>query len=254
MAATSDTEALRQAALKYLFPHRRGWIEMAEEGRPVLAVEGHGVRVTDSEGKTWLDVNGGYNSVNVGYGRTEIAEAAYEQMQKITYYPEGTTTAPAIRLAEKLAEITPGTLSRTYLVNGGSEAIETGLKIVRAYHRRRGDHGRYKVISRRSSYHGFTGGVLWLGGGAASPRDDFEPAYPGVVHAPQPVSYRCELGGTTPSECAVLCAQAIEDLILAEGPETVARLSESRLRPASGLRGTSTGPWCARSATGTASC
>ena len=66
MASTSHTENLRQAALKYLFPHRRGWIEMAEEGGPMLAVEGHGIHITDSEGKTWIDVNGGYNSVNVG--------------------------------------------------------------------------------------------------------------------------------------------------------------------------------------------
>jgi adenosylmethionine-8-amino-7-oxononanoate aminotransferase len=237
VASTSHTENLRQAALKYLFPHRRGWIEMAEAGGPMLAVEGHGIRITDSEGKTWIDVNGGYNSVNVGYGRTEIAEAAREQALKLSYFPAGTTAEPTIRLAEKLAQITPGDLSRTYFVNGGSEAIETGLKIVRAYHRRNGEPGRYKVISRRGSYHGFTGGVIWLGGGASSGRDDIEPAYPGMVYAPQPVSYNCELGGTTPSECAVLCAQAIEDLIQSEGPETVAAVIGEPVAAGSGAPG-----------------
>ena len=222
MAAASDTEILRQAALRYMFPHRRGWIEMAEEGGPLIAVEGKGIRITDSDGREWIDVNGGYNSVNVGYGRTEIADAAREQALKLPYFPAGTTAEPTIRLAEKLAQITPGSLSRTYFVSGGSEANETALKIVRAYHRRNGEPGRYKVISRRNSYHGFTGGVLWMGGGAGSPRDDFEPGYPGILHAPQPMPYRCELGGTTPSECAVLCAKAIEDIIKFEGPESVA--------------------------------
>ena len=223
MVTTTDYEALRQASLKYLWMHSRDWVQMAEEGDPIVMVEGNGVRVTDSEGRSYLDVNGGYNSVNVGYGRTEIAEAAYEQMLKLTYFPQGTTTVPTIKLAEKLAEITPGSLSRVFPVSGGSEANETALKIVRAYHKRRGEPGRYKIISRRGSYHGMTAGVLWLGGGPPVPlREDFEPMHPGMIHAPQPNPYRCELGGETPSECAVRCAQAIDDLIVFHKPETVA--------------------------------
>ena len=223
MVTATDYEALRQASLKYQWMHNRDWIQMAEEGEPTVMVAGEGVRVTDSEGRSYIDVNGGYNSVNVGYGRTEIAEAAYEQMLRITYFPNGTTTVPTIKLAEKLAEITPGSLSRVFPVSGGSEANETALKIARAYHSRRGEPGRYKVISRRGSYHGTTGGVLWLGGGAPAPaRNDFEPIYPGMLHGPQPNSYRCEMGGETPSECAVRCAQAIEEMILFHKPETVA--------------------------------
>ncbi len=236
MTAHTETEALRQDALRYMFPHRRGWIEMAEEGGPLIAVEGKGIRITDSEGRSWIDVNGGYNSVNVGYGRAEIAEAAREQALKLPYMPSGTTTEPTIRLAEKLAQITPGSLSRTYFVSGGSEANETALKVARAYHRRNGEPGRYKVISRRNSYHGFTGGVLWMGGGAGV-RDDFEPAYPGILHAPQPVSYRCELGGETPSECAALCAKAIEEMIEFEGPESVAAVIGEPVAAGSGAPG-----------------
>ena len=223
MVTTTDYEALRQASLKYQWMHNRDWVQMAEEGEPQVMVEGKGVRVTDSEGRSYIDVNGGYNSVNVGYGRTEIVEAAYEQMLKLTYFPQGTTTVPTIKLAEKLAEITPGSLSRVFPVSGGSEANETALKIVRAYHKRRGEPGRYKIISRRGSYHGMTGGVVWLGGGPPAPsREDFEPMYPGMIHAPQPNAYRCEMGGETPSECAIRCAQAIEDLIVFHKPETVA--------------------------------
>ena len=223
MVGVSDVEALRQASLKYLWMHNRDGVQMAEEGEPTLIVEGKGVKVTDSSGKTWIDVNGGYNSVNIGYGRTEIAEAAYEQMLKLTYFPNGTATIPTIQLAEKLAEITPGSLNRVFPVSGGSEANETAIKIVRAYHKRRGENGRYKIISRRGSYHGTTAGVVWLGGGPpAASRADFEPAYPGMVYAPQPNSYRCEFDSETPSECAVRCAEAIEDLIKFHGADTVA--------------------------------
>lgn len=220
---TTDYEALRKASLKYLWMHNKDWVQMAEEGEPLVMVEGNGIRVTDSEGRSYIDVNGGYNSVNVGYGRVEIAEAAYEQMLKLTYFPQNTTTIPTIKLAEKLSEIMPGSLSRVFPVSGGSEANETALKIARAYHKRRGEPGRYKIISRRGSYHGMTGGVIWLGGGApAFSREDFEPIYPGMIHAPQPNSYRCELGGETPEECASRCAQAIENLIQFHTPETVA--------------------------------
>lgn len=222
MVATFNSETIRQKSLQYLWMHNRDWSQMAEDGEPSIIVGGKGVRVTDGDGKSWIDVNGGYNSVNVGYGRDEIADAAYEQMMKISYFPNGTTTVPMVELAEKLAEITPGSLNRVFPVSGGSEANETALKIARAYHKRRGDNGRYKVISRRGSYHGTTAGVLWLGGSSAAPRADFEPMYPGMVHAPQPNPYHCELGGETPSECATRCAMAIEELIQFHGPETVA--------------------------------
>ena len=87
MVATRDVDSLREASLKYLWMHSRDWVQMAEEGEPVIMVEGKGIEVTDSSGKTWIDTNAGYMSVNVGYGRTEIADAAYEQMHKITFQP-----------------------------------------------------------------------------------------------------------------------------------------------------------------------
>ena len=222
VAADSDTQSLRDTALQHLWMHNANWVEMAEEGGPLVVVEGKGIRVTDSDGRSWIDVNGGYCSVNVGYGRTEIADAAYEQMRKLAYFPQRTTTPPTALLAKKLAEITPGTLSRVFPVSGGSEATETALKVVKAYHKRREDHGRYKIISRKGSYHGGTGGVLWLGDSHGTSRLDYEPMTQGMVYAPQPNAYRCELGGQSPSECAVRCAKAIEDLILFHHPDTVA--------------------------------
>ena len=223
MVAVRDPEDLRKSALEHLWMHSGDWIEMAEEGGPDIIMEAKGIRVTDSEGKTWIDARGGYGSVNLGYGRTEIADAVREQMLKLQYFPNGTTTEPLVRLTEKLAQITPGDLERTWAVCGGSEANDTSIKIARAYHRRMGEPGRYKIISRYGSYHGATGGTLFLGGRSPSAeRSDYEPAYPGMVYAPQPNPYRCELGGQTASECAVLCAQATEDLIVFHGPKTVA--------------------------------
>ena len=217
-----NTDALRDKSTKYLWMHNRDWISMAEHGEPMIAVEGEGVRITDADGRSYIDVNGGYNSVNVGYGRTEIADAAFEQMNRISYFPFGTTTEPTAMLAQKLAQMTPGTLSRTFPVSGGSEANETAIKIALAYHRRRGDTRRYKIISRMGSYHGTTAGVLFLGGYADTQREDFEPAPPGMVYAPPPSAYHSPIPGETASECAIRCAQAVEDLIKFEGPETVA--------------------------------
>lgn len=220
MANISEMESVRRDALAHLWMHNADWATMAEEGGPPIMVEGNGVRVTDSEGRVWIDAHGGYASVNAGYGHTEIADAMLAQMERLTYFPQGTTTAPMIRLAEKVGELAPGDLERVWPVSGGSEANETAIKIARAYHKRRGDNGRYKIISRRGSYHGATGGVMWLG--ASSSLGDFEPAMPGMLYAPQPGEYRRDCGGATAAECDERCADAIEELILLHSPSTVA--------------------------------
>ena len=222
MRPTYHSDSLRTSAAKHLWMHNRDWSTMPNQNNPIIVVDGNGVKVTDSDGISWIDVNGGYNSVNVGYGRTEISQAADAQMSQLAYFPQGTTTIPTIQLAEKIAEITPGSLNRVFPVSGGSEANETALKIARAYHKRRGEHGRYKIISRKGSYHGGTGGVYWLGGVPLQNRQDYEPAYPGMLYAPQPNPYRCELGGKSSAECATLCSQAVEDLIIFHGPESIA--------------------------------
>ncbi|MCI0799154.1 MAG: aspartate aminotransferase family protein, partial [Chloroflexi bacterium] len=156
------------------------------------------------------------------YGRTEIADAAYAQMLKLTYMPMGTTTEPTIQLAEKIASITPGDLSRCFFTSGGSEAVETAMKLARAYFKRVGEPTRFKFISRKGSYHGATFGTLALGGTAIFPKTDYEPLLAGVFHGPQPNPYRCEYGGATPEECAERCANAIEEIIKFQGPDSVA--------------------------------
>ena len=195
---------------------------MAEEGDPLVVTSGDGIRVSDASGGTWIDVNGGYASVHAGYGRTEIADAAYEQMKRLAYFPPGTTVEPVVRLAEKLARITPGDLSRVYFVSGGSEANESAVKIAKAYHQRTGSSGRYQVISRRGSYHGAHGVTTWLGGTPGASRSDYGPPPPGMLYAPQPYQYRCEFNTSSPSECAERCARAVEDLIVLHRPQSIA--------------------------------
>ena len=91
---TNTTAELRQAALDHLWQHNRDWESAARDQEPLIFVAGNGIRVTDSDGQTWIDVNGGYSSVNIGYGRTEIAEAAFEQLKQIPYFPQGSANPP----------------------------------------------------------------------------------------------------------------------------------------------------------------
>ena len=143
-----DTKKVKTNAFNHLWSHNSDWTQVAEQGGPTIMIEGDGVRVKDSEGNEWVDVNGGYSSVNIGYGRKEVAEAMYKQMQELAYFPQGSTSIPAIKLAKKLSDITPGDLNRSWFSSGGSEANETAIKIARAYHKRKGEGSRYKIISR----------------------------------------------------------------------------------------------------------
>ena len=222
MTSATTLKELQDSALEHLWVYLREPSDMAEKGEPTVYVSGEGVRVTDSQGNTSIDAMSGLWLKNVGYGRKEIADAAYEQMLKLTYMPMGTTTEPTIRLAEKVAELTPGDLSRSFFTSGGSESIETAIKLARAYFKRVGEPGRIKFISRKDSYHGATAGAMALGGNHLYPRADYEPLMPGTFHAPQPNFYRCEFNSQTPEECGERNVKAIEDIIKFQGPETVA--------------------------------
>ena len=222
MTSATTLKELQDSALEHLWVYLREPSDMAEKGEPTVYVSGEGVRVTDSQGNTSIDAMSGLWLKNVGYGRKEIADAAYEQMLKLTYMPMGTTTEPTIRLAEKVAQLTPGDLSRSFFTSGGSESIETAIKLARAYFKRVGEPGRIKFISRKDSYHGATAGAMALGGNHLYPRVDYEPLMPGTFHVPQPNFYRCEFNSQTPEECGERHVKAIEDTIKFQGPETVA--------------------------------
>ncbi len=112
-----EVNALTESALEHLWVYLREPSDMAEKGEPQIFVEGKGVHVTDARGNEYIDAMSGLWLKNVGYGRHEIADAAYAQMLKLTYMPLGTTNEPAVLLAEKIASITPGDLSRCFFTS-----------------------------------------------------------------------------------------------------------------------------------------
>jgi adenosylmethionine-8-amino-7-oxononanoate aminotransferase len=196
----------------------------------------HGIYVKDVDGNEYVDGISGMYFRNAGHGREEIARAVYEQLKNVSMNVYAGATPASIRLSAKLAELTPGSLNRTFFCQGGSEANESSLKMAQAYHVRTGGKGRYKIITRRGSYHGATYGTAWLGGHPGFPRTDYQPTDPRAVHVGQPNPYRCEYGGRTPEECAERCAQAIEDAILFQGPDSVsAVLGEPISQPLGGV-------------------
>ena len=154
----------------------------------MIAEKAEGSWITDHNGKKFLDGMSGLWCVNVGYGRRELAEAAYEQLKEMAYFPLTQSHKPAIKLAEKLNEM----LGEEYVIffsNSGSEANETAFKIVRQYHQQKGDYARYKFISRYRSYHGNSMGSL-AATGQAQRKYKFEPLAPGFIHVSPPDLYR----------------------------------------------------------------
>ena len=231
-----DPEALRAAANEHLFIGMNSRSRLEAEGGPLVPTASRGIYVSDIDGREYVDGISGMYFRNIGHGREEVARAVYEQLTKVSMNVYASSTPPTIRLAAKLAQITPGDLSRTFFSQGGSEANETSLKMAQAYHVRRGEPGRYKVISRRGSYHGTTYGTLWLGGHPGFPRADYQPVPANAVHVPQPHFYRCELGSRSPAECAERTADAVEQAILFHGPESVsAFLGEPVSQPLGGV-------------------
>ena len=154
----------------------------------IIAQKAEGSWITDQNGKKYLDAMSGLWCVNVGYGRKELAEAAYEQLKEMAYFPLTQSHAPAIKLAEKLNEM----LGEEYVIfysNSGSEANETAFKLVRQYHQQKGDYGRYKFISRYRAYHGNSMGSL-AATGQAQRKYKYEPLAPGFIHVAPPDLYR----------------------------------------------------------------
>lgn len=154
----------------------------------LIAEKAEGSWVTDQNGKRFLDAMSGLWCVNVGYGRTELAETAYEQLKEMAYFPLTQSHAPAIKLAEKLNEM----LGEEYVIffsNSGSEANEVAFKLARQYHQQKGENGRFKFISRYRSYHGNSMGSL-AATGQAQRKYKYEPLAPGFIHVAPPDLYR----------------------------------------------------------------
>ncbi|WBL13931.1 aspartate aminotransferase family protein [Sutcliffiella sp. NC1] len=184
----------------------------------VVMKEASGAWVTDIDGKRYLDAMSGLWCVNAGYGRTELAEAAYSQLKELAYYPLTQSHIPAIKLAEKLNEWL-GNEYVFFFSNSGSEANETAFKIARQYHLQKGENNRYKIVSRYRSYHGNTLGAM-AATGQAQRKYKYEPLATGFLHVPPPDTYRVEEGNGE----LLKSVQAIDDAMTWELSETIAAM------------------------------
>lgn len=183
---------------------------------------GEGVFVWDKNGKRYLDGSGGACVVTIGHGVPEIREAMLVQADRLAF-THGThfTSEAAMECAQRLCTMAPDSrLNRVYFLSGGSEAVETAVKLVRQYWRDVGRPDKYKVISRWTSFHGNTTGALALGGHTGR-RRHYQPLFLHTPHIEPCYCYRCPFH-RTPENCALECADQLERTIKYEGPDAVA--------------------------------
>jgi len=187
-----------------------------------LVDHGEGVYVWDTNGNRYLDGSGGACVVSIGHGVEEIGSAMLAQAERLSF-AHGThfTSEAAIECAGRLARLTPDPgLNRVYFLSGGSEAVETAVKMVRQYWREVGKPDKYKIISRWTSFHGNTTGALALGGHTGR-RRHYLPLFLHTPHIEPAYCYRCPFG-KDPAGCELECADQLERTIKYEGPDAVA--------------------------------
>ena len=212
---TIKTDQLSKKDDKYVWHAMRPYDPEAT----MIVEEASGAWVTDVNGDKYLDAMAGLWCVNTGYGRSELAEVAGDQLKKMAYFPMSQSHTPAIKLAEKLSEW----LEDDYVVfftNSGSEANETAFKIARQYHEQNGEASRHKFISRYRGYHGHSMGSL-AATGQAQRKYMYEPLAPGFLHVTPPDIYRSPYQGTL-EEQSLAAADEIDRVMTWELSETVA--------------------------------
>ncbi|HKF78804.1 MAG TPA: aminotransferase class III-fold pyridoxal phosphate-dependent enzyme [Candidatus Dormibacteraeota bacterium] len=192
---------------------------------PLTIVGAQGSWFVDEGGGRHLDLAAQLAYTNVGHGHPRVVEAIRRQAAELPVIGPGFANRPATRLAEMLAEVTPGDLNRTFFTNGGAEAIEYAIRIARQV------TGRLKVVTRYQSYHGSTLGAITATG--ENRRVYAEPGAAGFVKTLDPYRYRCPFCRAN-GACTLACADAVEQTVLGEGPETVAAIV---VEPVTGLSG-----------------
>src|SRR5262245_47802796 len=202
---------------------------------PKVWVEGHGAIVCDAQGREYIDGLSGLWNVNVGHGRRELAQAAYEQMSTLAYSSAyaGSTNLPAIALAERLSALAYPSINTFFFTSGGAEASESSFKTARFYWKARGKPDKIKVISRMRGYHGVTMAAMSATGLPAY-WPMFEPRVPGFLHIESPYPYRF-VNPDPGTSAGVAAANLLEAAILREGPDTVAAFIAEPVQGAGGV-------------------
>lgn len=189
----------------------------------VIWAKGEGVKLWDIDGKQYTDMSSGrFQCMHLGWGRKELIDAAYEQMQRMTHMimGEAFSSEVAIDYAAELADVLPGDINHVLFVSSGTDAIEAAVKMAKMYWNLRGQAGKYKVLCLSDAYHGashFAASLL----GVSYGRAPFGVEFPGVVRIPHYHCYRCPFSLKYPS-CNILCARIVQRTIEQEGEETIA--------------------------------
>ncbi len=224
-ALSAQTEAeLQQKAKDHLWMHFARQSVLEEHGAPII-VKGEGHHIWDSRGRKYFDGLSGLFVVNAGHGRKRLAQVAAKQAEELAFFPLWSYAHPAaIELADRLADYAPGDLDHVFFTTGGGEAVETAFKLAKYYWKLQGRPTKHKVISRFVAYHGTPQGALAITGIPAM-KEMFEPVTPGGFRVPNTNFYRAEemgFPGGSEEEFGLWAANRIEEMIVFEGPETVA--------------------------------
>ena len=222
MPRNYDIAELKRLDVAHHLPAQQDYQLIEDMGGSRIVTHAEGCYIHDGDGNRILDGMAGLWCVNVGYGRKELAEVAFEQMQELPFYNTffKTVTPPAVLLAQKIASLTGGKLQHVFFNASGSEANDTVFRMVRHYWKVKGEPKRTVFISRWNAYHGSTVAGVSLGGMKGMHVQGDLPV-PGVEHVRQPYWFG-EGYGEDPVQFGLDCAQAIEDRILEVGPENVA--------------------------------
>ncbi|MBN9624553.1 MAG: aspartate aminotransferase family protein [Actinobacteria bacterium] len=220
---------LQEQARRHLWMHFSRMGSYGPDHEIPLITKADGAYVYDDHGNRYLDGLSALFCVNAGHGRSEYGEAAARQIEELDFYTLWSYAHPkAIELAARVADLAPGELNRVFFTDGGSEAVESALKLARNFHRAHGKGQKHKFIAREVAYHGTSLGAL-SATGITDLRNQFEPLVSGACHVPNTNIYRW------PEDRDPLwAADAIEERIIFEGPETVAAVIVEPVQNAGG--------------------
>ena len=211
-------------------------LSLHQDVGPMVIARGEGIYVYDDKGNRYIEGLAGLFCASLGFSNTRLADAADRQMRQLPFYHSfgHKASEPSVRLAERLLAMAPVTMSKVFFANSGSEANDTAMKIAWYYNNALGRPDKKKIISRMRAYHGVTIASASLTGLPNNHRD-FDLPIARVLHTDCPHHYRYARDGESPEAFATRCAESLENMILAEGPETVAAFIAEPIMASGGM-------------------
>ena len=231
-----DIQDIKSLNAKQLW-HPMGHPGDLQSNAPTIIDRAEGVRIFDIDGHETIDAVGGLWCANLGYSNDVVKQAISDQLFKLPYYSAfaGTSNAPAIEAAERVIDFfKPDGMERAFFTSGGSDSVETAMRMARQYHRLRGQPHRIKYLSLKKGYHGTHFGGASVNGNPRF-RTTYEPLLPGCFHLPSPYTYRNPFNESDPAKLAQMVAQAMEDEIIFQDPSTVAAFIMEPIQGAGGV-------------------